>query len=63
MFRGLHARMKTFVKDHLDYAYGWLLYAPPRTTTPPSGVSARFDSGRTCLNCGANHFLQAYEKA
>ena len=21
MFMGLHARMKTFVKDHLDYAY------------------------------------------
>ena len=38
-------------------------YAKLRTTTPPSGVSDRLDSGRTRLNCGAIHFWQAPEKA
>lgn len=36
--------------------------ALPRTTTPPSGVSERFDSGRAYLNCGATYFWQATEK-
>lgn len=42
---------------------GSLLYAPARTTTPPSGVSVRFGSGLTCLNYGAIHFQQVIEKA
>ena len=37
-------------------------FAPPRTTTPPSGVSDGVDSGRTCLNCGAINFCQALGK-
>ncbi len=37
-------------------------FAPTRTTTPPSGVFVRIDSGQTRLNCGAIHFQQAPEK-
>ena len=37
-------------------------FAPTRTTTPPSGVSVRTDSGRNHLNCGAIHSRQAHEK-
>jgi hypothetical protein len=37
-------------------------FAPTRTTTPPSGVSVRIDSGRTLFNCGAIYFWQATEK-
>ena len=37
-------------------------FAPTRTTTPPSGVSVRFDSGRARFNCGATYFRQATEK-
>ena len=33
-----------------------------RTTTPPSGVSVRIDSGRARFNCGATYFWQATEK-
>gem|GEM_PF-6904031 len=32
-----------------------------RNRTPPSGVSVRFGSGRTCFNCGAIHFRQTSE--
>jgi hypothetical protein len=38
-------------------------FSLPRSITPPSGVSDRFDSGRTGLNCGAINFWQAPEKA
>ena len=37
-------------------------FAPTRTTTPPSGVSVRIDSGRARFNCGATYFRQAPEK-
>ena len=37
-------------------------FAPTRTTTPPSGVSVRIDSGRAPLNCGATYFRQTAEK-
>ena len=37
-------------------------FAPTRTTTPPSGVSVRFDSGRARFNCGATYFWQETEK-
>ena len=37
-------------------------FAPTRTTTPPSGVSVRIDSGRARFNCGATYFRQATEK-
>ena len=37
-------------------------FAPTRTTTPPSGVSVRIDSGRARFNCGATYFWQATEK-
>ena len=37
-------------------------FTPTRTTTPPSGVSVRIDSGRARFNCGATHFRQATEK-
>ena len=37
-------------------------FAPTRTTTPPSGVSICFDSGRARVNCGAIQFWQASEK-
>lgn len=37
-------------------------FAPPRTTTPPSGVSVRTDSGRTRNNPGAIQFCQVAEK-
>ena len=37
-------------------------FAPKRTTTPPSGVSIRIDSGRARFNCGATYFWQATEK-
>ncbi|QFT71770.1 hypothetical protein [Ruegeria sp. THAF33] len=36
-------------------------FAPFRTTTPPSGVSVRFDSDRTCFNPGAIHSRQLTE--
>lgn len=37
-------------------------FASSRTTTPPSGVSVRTDSGRTRLNLGAIRFCQGTEK-
>ena len=37
-------------------------FAQTRTTTPPSGVSVRIDSGRARFNCGATYFRQATEK-
>ena len=37
-------------------------FAPTRTTTPPSGVSVRIDSGRARFNCGATYFRQSTEK-
>ena len=38
-------------------------FSLPRSITPSSGVSDRFDSGRTCLICGTINFWQASEKA
>jgi len=49
--------MQYFSSTSLTHSYYIL-----RSTTPPSGVSDRFDSGRTRLNCGAIHFWQASEK-
>ena len=40
-----------------------LACAPTRTTTPPSGVSVRNESGRTRCNCGAIRFRQLTESA
>ena len=40
-----------------------LKFASLRTTTPPSGVSVRTESGRTRCNCGAIRFRQLTESA
>ena len=40
-----------------------LKFAPPRTTTPPLGLSVRTESGRTRCNCGAIRFRQLTESA
>ena len=38
-------------------------FAPPRTTTPPSGVSVRTESRRTRFNCGVVRSPQHTEKS
>lgn len=40
-----------------------LNFVPPRTTTPPSGVSVRTESGQSRCNCGAIRFRQLTESA